>query len=113
MNCPTCKKSDEVVTRGDGSRYCLDCATVIPTPPYPTPPYPTPEDELESLRTSNALLRATICALIGDSEMAVFRDDLQANQGKRIDFVPEPSGIVYWIRAVDEKPTTETETQQP
>ena len=65
------------------------------------------ETEYQSLQTSNALLRAAICALIGDSETAVFRDDLQANHGKRIDFVPEPSGTIYWIRAVDEKPPTD------
>jgi hypothetical protein len=25
MKCPKCNKSDEVVTRSDGTKYCLDC----------------------------------------------------------------------------------------
>lgn len=31
MNCPKCKKSDEVVTRDDGSKYCLDCGEKVDT----------------------------------------------------------------------------------
>ena len=29
MKCPKCKKSDEVVTRPDGTKYCLDCGERI------------------------------------------------------------------------------------
>ena len=32
-NCPKCKKSDEVVTRPDGTKYCLDCGERIASCP--------------------------------------------------------------------------------
>ena len=34
MECSKCNKSDEVVTRNDGSQYCLDCGMSI-TPKQP------------------------------------------------------------------------------
>ena len=31
--CPKCKKSDEVVTRPDGTQYCLDCGERVASAP--------------------------------------------------------------------------------
>jgi anti-sigma factor ChrR (cupin superfamily) len=37
MKCPKCNKSDEVVTRPDGTKHCLDCGErVAPGPPDAT-----------------------------------------------------------------------------
>jgi len=56
--------------------------------------------------------RAALCVLV-DKGVVIHDDDLHLNWDKKIQFDRDEARRCFTIRVVDEKPTTETETQQP